>query len=231
MAVYAFSDLHGQYALWKQIESFLKPGDSAYCLGDCGDRGPYGWQIIKEVLATPNITYIRGNHEQFIIDEDYWLWRCNGGALTIDAAESDTDKEWLRVQRELSETPLIKAYTNKRKQKIVLCHAGFDPELIQFWDDEEILWNRTHIAYSWPMSWKDSKIIVIHGHTPIQYMDKYISSDQEISYEKFGAYWYCKGRKCCIDQGSFMSGKTLLLDLDTFEEHIFTIKLEDMKYE
>lgn len=93
MRTLAFSDLHGQYKLWKQIENFIQPEDKVFCLGDCADRGPEGWQIIKEVLATPNITYLRGNHEQFIIDEDFWLWTYNGGTSTIDAAESDTDEE------------------------------------------------------------------------------------------------------------------------------------------
>lgn len=229
MSTYAFSDLHGQYKLWEQIKNFITPEDTVYCLGDCGDRGPHGWQIIKEVLATPNIIYVRGNHDQFIIDEDYYLWEYNGGAPTIAAAEQDTDEEWLRVQKKLSETPLIQTYVNKSGEKITLCHAGFDPNLIQLWDDEEILWNRFHMHCAWPEAWKDSNIIIVHGHTPVQYMNEYIPSDEDPRVIEPGAYWYCGGHKCCIDQGCILDGYALLLDLDTFEEHIFSAEIEKGK--
>ena len=66
MATYCFSDLHAQYDLWLQIKDFLKPEDTVYCLGDCVDRGPVGLDILNEVLETPNITLLCGNHEDFI---------------------------------------------------------------------------------------------------------------------------------------------------------------------
>ena len=36
MSVFACSDLHGMFNLYKQIKNFLKPEDKVYCLGDCG---------------------------------------------------------------------------------------------------------------------------------------------------------------------------------------------------
>lgn len=44
----------------------------------------------------------------------------------------------------------------------------------------------------------------------------------ESSYED-GAFWYCNNHKVNIDCGAFFTGKTVLLDLDTFDEHIFSI--------
>lgn len=226
MAVYAFSDLHGQYALWKQIESFLKPGDSAYCLGDCGDRGPHGWQIIKEVLDHPQITYIRGNHDQFIIDNDRWLWSYNGGKPTMEAIELDTDENYYKFKTLLEKTSLIEDYKSACGKTITLCHSGFDPWFVQFKDEyDALLWDRDHISRCWPEDWDD--LIIIHGHTPIRYMNDFLPLGELPQHLINGAYWYCQGHKCCIDQGSFMTGCALLLDLDTFEEHMFTTKIEE----
>ena len=66
MATFAFSDLHAQYDLWKQIKEYIKPEDTIYCLGDCVDRGDVGLEILNEVMETPNIILLRGNHEDFI---------------------------------------------------------------------------------------------------------------------------------------------------------------------
>ena len=218
MRTLAFSDLHGQYKLWKQIKDFIQPDDKVFCLGDCADRGPEGWQIIKEVLDTPNITYLRGNHEQFIIDEDYWLWTYNGGASTIDAAESDTDEEWIRIKTLLSQTPYIINYKNIKGHDIALCHAGFDPEYIKYADDDALIWDRKHLGLDWPKGWDD--LIIIHGHTPIPYIKDYVRrSDKEPAQDK--AYWYCDWHKCCIDMLSFKSKKAIVLNLDTFEEYLF----------
>ena len=38
-----------------------------------------------------------------------------------------------------------------------------------------------------------------------------------------GAYYYAKGHKICIDCGAHFTNTTVLLNLDTFEEKIFTI--------
>lgn len=228
MSVYCFSDLHGQYGLWKKIKEFIKPEDKVYCLGDCADRGPNGWKIVKEVLDTPNIVYLRGNHEQFIVDGDYDTWEYNGGAPTIYDSKEESEDEWNRIKLELVKTPFILNYLNKDRKKIVLCHAGFDPEEIAFRRDEDLLWDRSHIGYSWPEkdSWND--YYIIHGHTPIQFIHKFTPFGEKRP-KPPQAYWYCNDHKCCIDQGSFLSGNALLLNLDTFEEYIFTAEVE--KYE
>ena len=72
--VYAISDIHGMYNLWRQVIDSLDETDTLYVLGDCGDRGPDGWKIIKEALSDPRIVYIRGNHDQMLLDswKDEW---------------------------------------------------------------------------------------------------------------------------------------------------------------
>ena len=171
MAAYAFSDLHGQYKLWEQIKNFIQPDDIVYCLGDCADRGPNGWKIIKEIINTPNIIYIRGNHEQFLIDEDQWLWNYNGGAPTIADWDTAPEEEYKKVKDFLEKTDFIVKYSRTDGKTIALCHAGFDPETFQYHDDKDLLWDRNHIGYQWPDGWDD--LYIIHGHTPIKYMQHF----------------------------------------------------------
>ena len=65
---YAFTDIHGNYNLWKQIKNFLRPEDKVYFLGDACDRGKDGFKIMKELLFDSRVIYLKGNHEQLMID-------------------------------------------------------------------------------------------------------------------------------------------------------------------
>lgn len=61
---YVFTDLHGDLELWKRItDKYIKPENELIFLGDACDRGRHGYQIMKEMLATPNLVYLKGNHE------------------------------------------------------------------------------------------------------------------------------------------------------------------------
>ena len=93
MATYAFTDLHGQYELWKQIKEFCQPDDKLYFLGDAADRGIDGVRIMVELLADPRVIYLKGNHEYFIenfffnnsTQEALEIWAKNGGEPTQKA--------------------------------------------------------------------------------------------------------------------------------------------------
>ena len=50
---------------------------------------------------------------------------------------------------------------------------------------------------------------------------KCFGADENI-YEN-GAFWYCNNHKVNIDTGAYASGSIVLLDLDTFDEHIFSV--------
>lgn len=72
MKAFAFSDIHGQGKLFKQIMDYLNSLDedfSCFCLGDACDRGPDGYAIMKQLLAAdPNrFTYLKGNHEDMFV--------------------------------------------------------------------------------------------------------------------------------------------------------------------
>lgn len=233
--VFAVSDLHGMYPLWEQIRDFLQPDDKLYVLGDCGDRGREGWKIITEVLKDSRITYIRGNHEQMLLDAwrdefmggEYYLWMNNGGWETFDKMIGQ-DKLDMWLDQLNRTTKYVATYENKDGKIIHLTHAGFTPMEETFYPDKkELLWDRDHLQDR--CDWWDSENpedIIVHGHTPIASRSfKLAVAFQEnvrINESKTVA-WYCHSHKCCIDAGCFATGKIALLDLDSFEEHLFEI--------
>lgn len=241
MAVYAVADLHGRYDLFQMIKDFIQPEDTVYVLGDCGDRGKDGWEIIKEVYENPQFIYLKGNHEDMLVEAmatgDKSLCYYNGGRSTYEAwrYKDGRDVSWIKKLREL---PAEATYVNTQGKTIIMCHAGYTPHKDDedYRDEQDLLWDRYHFNAMWDMDYEDS--FMVHGHTPIPYMDEYlydmhcdVKLDGEVSP---GVMWYSpddKGvnHKCNIDCGAFFTGHTALLNLDTFEQHVFMA--EDCVYE
>ncbi|HKR82353.1 MAG TPA: metallophosphoesterase family protein [Candidatus Saccharimonadales bacterium] len=64
MKYMVFSDVHGNLPA---LELALKDAgqvDGYICLGDTVDYGPWSNECVDRVLGLPNVTYIRGNHEE-----------------------------------------------------------------------------------------------------------------------------------------------------------------------
>ncbi len=245
MKVYACSDLHGCLHFYNEIKKMLQPEDKVYFLGDAGDRGPHPWETIKAILNDPQFVYIKGNHEVMLCDAlldyisdgyvDYShmnLLCWNGGDETINQAIREPGVE--KYERKLHTLPLICEYTNTQGQRIVMSHAGFTPWKDEFWEDDEkrrdtmfrrphprdLVWDRTHFLEEWnAIDCVDCYII--HGHTPIPYLLEEIDPCCKMEEIEPGALWYDNGRKCCIDCGAVFTGQCVLLDLDTWDEHIF----------
>lgn len=228
MATYAFSDLHGYLDIYHQIKEYVKPEDKLFCLGDCGDRGPDPWLTLKAVATDPQITYLKGNHEDMLLraarealDPDGWynehqyLLAINGGMETLEGLMTETNiHSWLMF---LAQLPLYATYTNTQGQEIFLCHAG-----CSIWEGEEpeithdLLWNRLHHFDNAKLL---SDKIVVHGHTSI----KHIAEDIGVL-APYGALEYANGKKYCIDAGTNRSHRSILFNLDTFESKVFRVK-------
>lgn len=227
--VFAVADLHGVYPLWEQISNYLQEDDKIFVLGDCGDRCRDGWRLIKEVLRDPRAIYIRGNHDQFLLDawrsewRDTYLWFCNGGYETYDSVLQDENSEIYLI--ELSKTKLYHCYENKNGQRIHLSHAGFTlMEGDEIPNNEDLLWDRDHIA-DWCQWWPEtnSNDYVVHGHTWCGSKSCFsrVIGDEINENKTVGRY--CHGHKICIDGRSFRYGRCALLDLDTLAEIEFSI--------
>ena len=228
--VFALSDLHGQYNLWQQIKAFLQPDDILYFLGDAIDRGPKGYEIMKELLSDSRVIYIKGNHELMMQEaleeyekngemfggENYYRWTWNGCYPTLESWEANgCSLEWIRVLREL---PVCKIYLNDEDREIYLCHAGFTPFTKP--NNYDLVWDRDHIKhYIRDEISEEDGIVVVHGHTPTPIL---IDMLNQMSYcnqyqEKNGLVLYGNGAKIDIDCGSFATHRTVLLDLNTWE--------------
>ena len=64
---FVFTDLHGNGEVWNQIKKFIGNQPTVF-LGDAADRGTDGFRIIYEMKNMPNLTYLRGNHEELLIE-------------------------------------------------------------------------------------------------------------------------------------------------------------------
>lgn len=224
MNTYCFSDIHGQYNLWKQIKDYLKEDDVCYVLGDCIDRGQNGYQILKEVLEDKRCIFLLGNHEDMMLNYfttlssyDKRLWFLNGGEPTYNACKNDLDLHDILQKLELAPKEMM--YKN-----IHLSHAGIAPGV----EERDLLWDRDHIY----TRWFDEEGIdyVVHGHTPEMYIQEELFNlkmftGNDYDYQSYHDVMckYCEGHKICIDGGSVLSHKIGLLNLDTLElAEVFT---------
>ena len=231
--VFACSDLHGCIGLFGQILEFLQPDDTVYFLGDAGDRGMHGWEMIKMIMIDERFIYLKGNHEDMLVaaakdyfkyrayTHNYNLLRSNGGKATFyDMIHDECAQEWIK---RIDKLPTHTTYVNAAGQIVYLSHAGFTP-----WRDEngkviipdthELIWNRNHY-FDDPLN--DNNAVIVHGHTPIAYMIDEIRHDPTARIRELGPLWYSNNQKVCIDNGAFRSGVAYLLNLDTFEHHTF----------
>ena len=231
MAVYACSDLHGMLRFYKAVKEMLKPEDVVYFLGDAGDRGPEPWECIKTILDDPQFIYIKGNHEDMLVQamgkgygRQYNLLRSNGGKQTYHEAMSEED--WAQWRIRLNQLPDKALYTNAQGQDVYLSHAGFTPDLNIYGEvtwvwGEDLIWSRDHFFDKWSDHEKFKNAVVVHGHTPIPYLLDEIDPACTMGEIEPGVLWYANGKKCCIDCGAVFTGVFVLLDLDTWEEHVF----------
>lgn len=229
MSVYACSDLHGNLTLWNNIKAFLQPEDKLFYLGDATDRGPDGWQILKEMLADSRITYIAGNHDIMLADRicnpnSYRvasLHHMNGGQPTWEKAENDPDATSIAWQ--IRKLPLSVVYENTNGFKVYMSHSGSTSE-----DPQDLIWDRAeYMDTNKPLDYD----VVVHGHTTIPHLIKDLSNMNHFLPEdrqrpvfewEGGALWYTNWR-CDIDCCTIATGMTVLLNLDTFDEEIFQV--------
>lgn len=232
MARYACSDLHGRYDLAEKILAALKPSDELYFLGDAIDRGHRSWDTLQLLLNDPRVTFMCGNHEDFLVKlydgnpketiyidryayhrwEVREVWDYNGGWEMMEKCDDlrERSPETLHTLIETIKNARDQIiFTNDKGKQIVLTHAGYTPGRRKSTKDSQI-WDRQHLKNSWPKDEAFKDTIMIHGHTPIQYIDSTRISED-------GPIYYADGHKIDIDLGAVFYGWTTLLDLDTLD--------------
>ena len=149
MRTFVIGDIHGAFKALKMClekSNFDYDLDTLICLGDIGDRSPDIIECIDEILKIKNLIYIRGNHDQWLLD---WfsgenaesMWLCQGGQVTMDAYvrnESKINEHWKFLKKS-------RLYFIDDENRIFV-HGGFDPKIpIEENDRNDFLWNRTFI--------------------------------------------------------------------------------------
>lgn len=233
MSIYVTSDLHG-YPL-KKLQNKLEEiefglNDHLYILGDCIDRGTDGLQIIRWIMAQPNVTLLLGNHEamlldnQFLFDRNfipsvldlkgiqrnsYCIWTSNGGYSTLDQIQQLTDAQIKHVFRFLVKAPLYQEIDVSGK-KYILTHSGLgsfgEDKPLSEYSRFDLVWTRPSLNTRY---YEDGRK-VIFGHTPTilfgpEYKGKPIFTDTWID----------------IDVGASIGMNPVLLRLDDLKVFYF----------
>ena len=173
--IYCMSDIHGEIDRYHEMLKRIgfSEQDTLFIIGDVIDRKPGGVDILREIMETPNIIMLLGNHEQMCLDTlgpfnvygSRALWRQNGGGSTY---------------REL-------LYVCSRTEKSRIIHF-----LLKLPDhlDIEVGDHRFHLVHGFPSNDPKTRIwerpipgapapmkecTVIVGHTPTCYL----TGDQE----------------------------------------------------
>lgn len=173
--------------------------------------------------------------------ENFDLLRWNGGELTL--------LEWFEEPNKYYWYSRLKHLTTVREimsgnKHLILTHAGFDPHRRPDDDDyENILWDREHFVSKWPEGYENTYII--HGHTPNFYLtdclfniDRFAGRKQRefdiLCVGEDGNYvyncTYANGHKICIDPGTIISKRGILLDLDTLEQKAIEFNTNEEAY-
>ena len=200
--IYAIGDVHGQITMLRAMlellkEQPLREQDVLVFLGDYVDRGEDSRATIEELIALqqerPNTVFLRGNHEQlmldardstppmrgstpdsFLLSDETQLWFHNGGEDTLYSYKQDMDdEEYLRWWELIPESHwefLRATHLEHSTPRYFFVHAGLLPEG-KTWELEAHgmdarLWIREpFLSYKGDF---DEKRVVVFGHTPTQ---------------------------------------------------------------
>lgn len=197
---FAIGDIHGCSRTFKKLlfeELRIERTDSLWCVGDYIDRGPDSKGVIDLILDLRNdgfnITTLRGNHEQMMMDSlkdevHLWLWMANGGDETLRSFGISSYREM---------KPLYMDFFNHthyyvKEGDFIVAHAGLNFSIEDpFKDTYSMLWIRSFEQDHEKLNGKT----LIHGHTPIslyyiekQKDEKIINIDGGCVYKPHGKY-------------------------------------------
>lgn len=172
--IVAIGDIHGCYEtlklMWKKLEPYQE--SLHVFVGDYIDRGPDSRGVVDFLLQVQHerdCIFLRGNHEQMLLDSIYYKrrdhWIINGGKATLDSYNNvELAEELPEDHLEFYKNTLIYYDT----QDYFFAHAGAPPyktieECINDPESESyFLWGRDHLN-AFEVVWEKT---VVFGHTP-----------------------------------------------------------------
>lgn len=177
MAKYILGDIHGDLDRWNVMKEKIKltKDDKLVIIGDVIDRGNSGVTILREIINTPNMHLILGNHELMMI-ENFALdpndtsenasnvrenWMFNGGYPTVEAMANLSDDEQNKIIEYLKTNTRLRAKVKTDDGRLFCVAHGW---LNNINDDNihNVVWNRPERT-----SRPNLDMMLIIGHTPV----------------------------------------------------------------
>lgn len=214
--IYVSSDWHGTpvdkiQRLLQQVH--FSADDDLFVLGDVIDRGEHGVELIKYMMYEPNITLIRGNHEQMLLDCEFLfeevteesvdrfdiqkaralsLWQSNGGEPTITGLCREHHTMRTLILEYLQDTPLYDTVSVGGRDYL-LVHAGIGQSAngthkkLSECSDYDFLWTRPYLNTRY-----STAFTTVLGHTPThfygaQYRGKILKTETWINVDTSAA--------------------------------------------
>lgn len=181
MAHYVISDIHGDSRRFHQMLDTIQfsEADTLYILGDVVDRGPEPIPVLQEIMHSPNMVMLLGNHEHMCLqcyrptatELDYRRWNLNNNYPTIAGIEALQQPEREELFAFLESLP-IHLELEVEGTRFYLVH-GFPGETLH---DE--VWGRP--APSAPNPVPGARVIV--GHTPVCCLGRSEAEEEEFCY-------------------------------------------------
>lgn len=234
--VYVMGDIHGNMRRFQSVmdQICLQPEDTLYILGDVIDRHPDGIAILQQIMETPNMETILGNHEFMMLEaltgsyacrnwedgaadaESLQLWYSNGGRPTHQKMKRLSKGARNRIFRYLKALPLERS-VEVNGIEYLLIHAApksFYPEFGFGYQNETefAVWYR-----NWMVLMPDipENQIIVFGHTPTCFFQS--GDPMEI---------WRKGQMMGIDCGSGFPNEP---EPDVPMGRLACVRLDDMK--
>jgi len=196
MPTYAISDIHGNKEKLARLFKTISLGKThkLIFLGDYIDRGLNSKGVLDLIINLKesgyDITTLRGNHEQMILDAikgiNLELWLRNAGEQTLSSFYKFDVNQIPKLYLDfLNSTSLYAIHKH-----FILVHAGINMKLEKpLEDNHSLLWQRKWWKY-YNQKWLENRT-VIHGHTPM--------TKRAIQHQKI------QRSIICIDNGSYMT--------------------------
>ena len=183
--VIAIGDVHGMYkrliSLWEKLNVTAR--DKIIFLGDYIDRGEDVADVLQWIIKQSkrkNFVFLRGNHEQYLIDLfqsriDKITWLFNGGYSTIRGLSKLKSEDATSINKVLNFVENLPLYHSMiiGGREFVFVHGGIDSSLpLDKQKADFMLWAREEFFNHY-----DGEAMVISGHSPVQAFPEFGVSD------------------------------------------------------
>jgi len=176
MLFFAIGDIHGCYdklvALLTRCRAFGEGREYRFIfIGDYIDRGPDSRAVIEclinlQTTADPAPIFLRGNHEQMLLDglqdstaELHWI--LNGGDATLASYGVSSAAELPPAHLTFFQSTRLSLDDGMR----LFVHAGINPTRpLDDQDSRDLLWIREPFL----SSQKNFGHLIVHGHSPLR---------------------------------------------------------------